>query len=210
MSNAYISKGLEKGTNSLKDLLDKDDSTHKNIKSSVNAPICTLCHQKILKDPIQAQGSPFHSECFCCTNCKKKIDKAFRMVSGKVYCEFCFDNDPKLNPKDKKVCGGCNKPIDKGVLFDGQTYHSECFKCSKCSTQFEKQSKILVSNGKPVCEKCKDVKVVGEPQKGTKKFGDDFKVGVDDLATFKQMVDLGVMTQKEFEDKKKEILAKIK
>lgn len=99
----------------------------------------------------------------------------------------------------------------KGVLFEGQTYHKECFNCSKCSKPFtEKQ--ILVQDGKPVCPKCKtSTPTKNQPVKQeTKKYSDGFDVGLDDLESFAKMKDMGIITKEEFEEKKKEILSKIK
>lgn len=99
----------------------------------------------------------------------------------------------------------------KGVLFEGLTYHKECFNCSKCAKPFtEKQ--ILVQDGKPICSKCKTTTTPkNQPfQQAPKKYSDGFDVGIDDLESLSKMKDLGIMSQEEFEEKKKEILNKIK
>ncbi|KAL1922396.1 uncharacterized protein VTP21DRAFT_9935 [Calcarisporiella thermophila] len=55
------------------------------------------------------------------------------------------------------TCLGCNREIEEGavVSFGGNIWHIECFKCAKCHSLVDCDSKLLLlSSGLPICQNC--------------------------------------------------------
>ncbi|XP_040206060.1 four and a half LIM domains protein 5 isoform X1 [Rana temporaria] len=94
---------------------------------------CTFCKKAIITSGISFQDQPWHSECFLCTNCKKKlVGQEFTANDEDPYCLDCFGN------LYAKKCTACAKPITgqggaKYISFEDNHWHTDCFNCSKCT-----------------------------------------------------------------------------
>jgi len=113
------------------------------------APTCGKCDKRIKGDCLNAVGKQFHPECFCCAYCGKVFGSgAFYLEDGLPYCETDW------NDLFTTKCVGCGFPIEAGdrwVEALNNNYHSQCFKCSKCSKNLEGQS-FFAKGGKPFCK----------------------------------------------------------
>ncbi|KAF6130073.1 four and a half LIM domains 1 [Phyllostomus discolor] len=95
---------------------------------------CVKCNKAITSGGVMYQDKPWHSECFVCANCSKKLaGQRFTTVEDQYYCVDCYKNFVA------KKCAGCKNPITgfgKGssvVAYEGQSWHDYCFHCKNCS-----------------------------------------------------------------------------
>ncbi|KAM6987184.1 PDZ and LIM domain protein 5b [Aplochiton taeniatus] len=114
------------------------------------APTCTLCHQKILGEVINALKQTWHVSCFLCAACQQPIrNNTFHLEDGQPYCEKDFYNLFGTS------CHGCDFPIEAGDKFLealGFTWHDTCFVCAVCSTSLEGQA-FFSKKDKALCKK---------------------------------------------------------
>ncbi|XP_073483066.1 four and a half LIM domains protein 5 isoform X1 [Aquarana catesbeiana] len=114
---------------------------------------CTFCKKAIITSGISFQDQPWHSECFLCTNCKKKlVGQEFTANDEDPYCLDCFGN------LYGKKCTACAKPITgqggaKYISFEDNHWHTDCFNCSKCTHSIVGQKFLQTDNG-ILCLQC--------------------------------------------------------
>ncbi|KAI8593542.1 hypothetical protein BDZ88DRAFT_405023 [Geranomyces variabilis] len=96
---------------------------------SANA-VCAGCDNEITgandEGLINFADSLFHTGCFKCSKCSSQIDFENSVVligeDGKAVCVNCSFK-----------CKLCGEPIlEEAITTDEDTYHSACFRCSKC------------------------------------------------------------------------------
>lgn len=67
---------------------------------------CTKCSKVISQGGVSYKNSPYHRECFTCTNCQQSLaGQRFTSREDHPYCSDCFG---KLFAKK---CFACHKPI---------------------------------------------------------------------------------------------------
>jgi len=140
---------------------------------------CTICTKTTYPaETILFEQRPFHSECFKCTTCSKKME-AFgaAQFEGVIYCKFCFEKggfarkqtQVKWVPKAStgasaagakfggggQSCTSCGKTVYPGELvqYDLKPYHSACMRCSECSKETT-MSNVAQFEGKLFCLRC--------------------------------------------------------
>ncbi|XP_077779071.1 four and a half LIM domains protein 1-like [Podarcis muralis] len=98
------------------------------------AKTCIKCKQAITCGGVAYQEQPYHSECFVCATCSKKLGgQRFTAVEDQFYCVDCYKSFVA------KKCSGCKNSITgfgKGtnvVSHEGHSWHDYCFNCKKCS-----------------------------------------------------------------------------
>jgi len=92
------------------------------------------------------------------------------------------------------------------MLFQGGYYHKTCFKCSSCNKSFT-DKKIALKNGKPICAKCNEPKLEKwKIREEDELLNNEFGSTLEDLEGLALMKNAGLITEKEFNEKKKKIL----
>lgn len=114
---------------------------------------CTKCKGVINKGGLKCKDSPFHKECFCCTNCNKPLGaEKYTMRDDKPHCIDCF------GALFAKKCCKCERPItgiggSKYIAFEERNWHSDCFNCQKCGKNLV--GKGFLTNGNDIlCPTC--------------------------------------------------------
>ncbi len=183
---------------------DKDQfERNSKIVSSVHP--CFKCGQKITTTTAVKISSDkiFHNECFTCNNCNKSITSnnfLLQEESKTLLCGFCRDLH-RSNNTSLVTCKKCGKSVSgNGLQFSGQTYHKECFTCSKCN-KTPSSAKIAIDKKTQliVCEACAKGNTTSTAN--TNSGG-----GLDDLEKLADLLQKGIITQDEFNAKKKQIL----
>ncbi|KAI3384601.1 hypothetical protein SNEBB_000082 [Seison nebaliae] len=114
---------------------------------------CTKCGQVIVHGGVTYRKQPWHRECFVCTNCGKQLTNSrFTSRDDQPFCEECFGE------KFAKRCAKCKQPITgiggtKYVTFEDRHWHSNCFKCDKCSESLVAKG-FVTDNDKIYCADC--------------------------------------------------------
>jgi len=119
------------------------------IKPDNSVLICAKCNKEI-KSGMEALGSHWHNECFCCGICGKVVFDIgyFETEDGKqALCEDCF------NSQNLASCPTCQKPIVTDyVTILGKEYHPACALCSLCKSPLGNE--VFQSDGNPICGLC--------------------------------------------------------
>lgn len=150
----------------------KADGTH-FYADEKNQPFCLDCCHKcegcgkgVL--PTQAQisfeGKTYHKEHFQCSKCAHQLgdkDKVYKDDKEKPCCEPCYAKH------FCKPCTKCSKGIMPGqtnLIFEGASYHKECFCCFNCSAKIVTEGDSVKADGhkcfkgekdnKPYCVEC--------------------------------------------------------
>eukprot|EP00092_Neocalanus_flemingeri_P020518 GFUD01022231.1.p1 GENE.GFUD01022231.1~~GFUD01022231.1.p1 ORF type:complete len:519 (+),score=136.93 GFUD01022231.1:269-1825(+) len=119
----------------------------------IKSRVRTNCHKCIMVIEMEdikliVDGKEFHQKCFVCLVCSVQLDKIYGSKNGEYYCETCYVD------KFGKKCAECAKVIlGEGLRFGNESYHKDCFNCSKCSHSVE-QGSVHSIKGKPVCTSC--------------------------------------------------------
>eukprot|EP00993_Chasmostoma_nieuportense_P000456 NODE_1420_length_1512_cov_52.905415_g1345_i0.p1 GENE.NODE_1420_length_1512_cov_52.905415_g1345_i0~~NODE_1420_length_1512_cov_52.905415_g1345_i0.p1 ORF type:complete len:467 (+),score=93.91 NODE_1420_length_1512_cov_52.905415_g1345_i0:45-1403(+) len=112
---------------------------------------CSSCGEEIEGQAITALDTTWHPRCFTCSKCADPIDTgSFKIEDGKPVCDRC---------RKRVVCAACNLEIDGQALTAlGTTWHTSCFKCSKCTQPIATgggRLSCVMEKGKPVCNNCR-------------------------------------------------------
>ncbi|XP_064595087.1 four and a half LIM domains protein 2-like isoform X2 [Liolophura sinensis] len=114
---------------------------------------CTKCEGVINKGGVAYKNTPWHRECFTCTNCDLQLaGEKFTSVEEKPYCAKCYAE------LFAKKCCRCSDAITgfggtKYISFEERHWHSDCFVCYKCETSMVGRG-FLMNEGDIVCPQC--------------------------------------------------------
>lgn len=140
---------------------------------------CTICSKTVYPaETIQFEKRAYHVECFKCNTCAKKMEGAAQAseFEGIIYCRHCFQkggfNQKQRNTQwtkkegtassaSSKFGGGgtpckiCAKTVyaAETVAYEKQSYHADCFCCSKCSKKMTPSSAASFEDNL-FCSKC--------------------------------------------------------
>jgi cysteine/glycine-rich protein len=117
---------------------------------------CTVCDKTVYAaETVQFEKKPYHPQCFKCTHCDQKISSpsGAAIFEDKIYCVKHFKElglnkkqtqvrktgETKTNALSSKFGGGgtkckvCGKTVYPAEMlkYEGQAYHSQCFKCEE-------------------------------------------------------------------------------
>lgn len=123
---------------------------------------CEACKKKCKKEAVRLQDKYYHISCFSCKECRKQLS-----VDGfytKDSAHYCADDYRRLFATKCRTCGELAEGNVITVL--GNTYHQQCFNCTKCGKKFEPGDKVTVSNKNHWCRLC----LVKEEQEDRNKF----------------------------------------
>jgi actin-binding LIM protein len=111
---------------------------------------CEACKKKCKKEAVKLEEKYYHVACFTCAKCKKqlKVDNFYT----KDNAHYCPDDYHLLFVVN---CSECGKPAEGNVInVRGETYHQDCFCCSKCGKRFEAGEKVTFNNKNRWCRSC--------------------------------------------------------
>ncbi|XP_042303098.1 four and a half LIM domains protein 5 isoform X2 [Sceloporus undulatus] len=114
---------------------------------------CYSCKKVITTGGVTYHDQPWHNECFLCSGCKKQLaGQRFISKDELPYCLECFSSHYG------KKCTACTKPITalggaKFISFEDRHWHSDCFKCGKCSSSLVGKG-FLAQQGRILCCLC--------------------------------------------------------
>ncbi|CAF1223129.1 unnamed protein product [Adineta steineri] len=94
---------------------------------------CCKCGEMItsLDDPCDIFGQIYHSSCAVCVLCGRSVKNKHFFIKDQLYCEEDFLYTGFHQTLEQ--CVACNHLITDTILQAlGDSYHVECFKCSKC------------------------------------------------------------------------------
>ncbi|XP_017277978.1 LIM domain-containing protein 1 [Kryptolebias marmoratus] len=121
--------------------------------SSLRFGSCTGCGGAVLAaaGACWAMGRLFHSECFTCGVCDKRLSgKPFFAASGQIFCEDDFLFSGVYPPVE--VCNSCGSSItDLALQARGKLYHPACFCCIVCRRQLVDQPFAVDSDDRIYC-----------------------------------------------------------
>eukprot|EP01080_Neovahlkampfia_damariscottae_P010371 gene10371-2900_t len=207
LSNQFLSGNVT--DSSLMEMMGEKDTTKRvgtTTTSSKSLGKCHSCKGDVLSQGIKVNGNIIHQKCFTCSNCNKRLEKEYHLSNNKFMCGFCIQTSN--TSKAPKYCTTCSKTIEggKGMLFQGGYYHKDCFKCNFCNKAFT-DKKIALKDGKPICTKCNTPglekwKIRDEDELLNNEFGST----LEDLEGLALMKKHGLITEQEFNEKKKKIL----
>ncbi|KAJ8315009.1 hypothetical protein KUTeg_007159 [Tegillarca granosa] len=103
---------------------------------------CTKCNGVINKGGVAYKNSPWHKECFLCTNCNKELAKEkFTSRDDKPYCADCYGE------LFAKKCCKCSKAITGSMVGKGFLMHEGNIVCPQCGRSMIKTKTILFGRG---------------------------------------------------------------
>lgn len=114
---------------------------------------CKKCNEVISKGGVTFKETPWHKECFTCTQCAKNLaGEKFTSHDEKPFCVDCYGQ------LFAKKCHRCSAVITgagktKFVTCDDQHWHTDCFKCRRCQKSLVGQG-FLMEEGDIVCAQC--------------------------------------------------------
>lgn len=129
-------------------------------------PKCGVCEKPVFGKRVLVEGHVYHAECFVCEGCGDPLAQGEDEVqcfptetTGGHHCKKCLEEKKSKLEKERQetlsVCAACGIKIEGPVLSLGEgeeTYHPDCFKCSKCSAPI---SGTFTSEAEgPVCMAC--------------------------------------------------------
>lgn len=112
-----------------------------------NVP-CAVCGRNLQDGTPLVKTMPeemvYHSACFTCRTCQSPFESFFWPFQ---LIPYCFEHYLRAASFD---CAACEGQISEGaVLVHGRKYHSKCWVCSDCHSEFENSYNIF--EGKPYC-----------------------------------------------------------
>ena len=110
---------------------------------------CLVCLKSITGTGIQYNFRWYHQECFQCTGCKKLLSgEKVLEKQDQLFCQEC-------TAKSAKRCHACRGSItSRHTIYDGKTYHLDCFKCTGCGTSIGSKTFYKTSLKDILCERC--------------------------------------------------------
>lgn len=117
----------------------------------MDVPVCGGCHQYIEDEEcVEACQKEWHSHCFKCSVCKKKLDESFFEKDGIIFCKADYFD------KYGEFCHNCNQVITGPVMAAGDhKFHPECFTCDGCTMYIgDGEPFALVERTKLYCAAC--------------------------------------------------------
>jgi len=122
------------------------------------APSCkSCCHPIIGEYIITSVGDKLHKNCFRCKVCYDSlVHNGLYLKNGGYYCRKCYDKNFGMK------CQTCKTYIIKAdyVAVAGSNYHSNCFRCNKCSGVIT--YKYYTVEGLYYCKSCRENVVEGD------------------------------------------------
>ena len=111
---------------------------------------CQVCGQLIgTAGHVEVGSKKYHTACFCCANCGRKLTQRHFPADGKIYC-----SPECVNMATGQMCHRCGLALSGRVITVlGKKFHSECFACTSCGTPFPALKFFPVDN-EPYCESC--------------------------------------------------------
>ncbi|KDR68379.1 hypothetical protein GALMADRAFT_1042023 [Galerina marginata CBS 339.88] len=136
---------------------DPKNESLKDKLATVDTRLCPGCRKPAAGKKgglvIACGESFFHVDCYNCKNCQSAIgiqDPILLDIDRLPLCEKCFHK-----------CIACQLTIMDKILYvgrDSSPYHTECFKCKKCSKPLEGE-KFAKSRQSIYCTDCHDKRV---------------------------------------------------
>eukprot|EP00116_Pleurobrachia_bachei_P013067 sb/3473329/ len=107
--------------------------------------ICGMCGQVIEGQFLTALDNKFHPDCFCCVNCKTKIEPGqdFYERNDKPLCVGCYY---ELYGYKCKICSEYIK--GQRLIWGDDAFHFQCVKCTGCSKALCETDDLKVVNKK--------------------------------------------------------------
>jgi len=125
--------------------------------------LCGSCSKKCSGNVLRVGKTYFHIDCFNCHECRSSLTQGgffSRSRSGiqQYYCTNCYQKS------FAKKCASCHQFVVEGDVINalGNTYHQNCFKCSRCKQPFPTGDKITWNayDKECLCAKCIQIPVV--------------------------------------------------
>lgn len=110
---------------------------------------CLVCFEPIIGAGLQYNFSWYHQECFRCNGCGKILSRE-KVVDkqGQQFCQDCI-------ARTAKRCYACKGPItSRHTIYQGHTYHLNCFKCTECGIAVGNKAFYQTSLMDILCERC--------------------------------------------------------
>ena len=109
---------------------------------------------------VTFKNEAWHRDCFTCAHCREPLaGQKFAARNDQPYCAKCFGQ------LFAKRCTACKTPITgtggtKFITYDGQHWHSACFKCAVCKESMA--GKGFINDGDDIsCPDCATKKFMG-------------------------------------------------
>lgn len=121
---------------------------------------CAVCCKRFNagEEYSSVKDLKYHPSCIKCHYCKKIIEEArekyeYEQVT-QILLNFCCQNCLSAGRPDR--CFECNKIIivNSNTTEFGRTFHTKCFKCSKCSRVIATSESYVKSNNRAICKTC--------------------------------------------------------
>lgn len=121
---------------------------------------CAMCHEKITDRILKAVGKSYHTKCFICSTCHKKLDGVtFTIgISNAIHCLECYHL--LFSPR----CAVCSELIlpttETGetvhIIAMQKNFHVECYRCEVCDKTLSTRDGNFV-DGHLLCGGCKHI-----------------------------------------------------
>ena len=110
---------------------------------------CLACLKSIIGTGVQYNYRWYHQECFRCTGCNKILSgEKVLDKQGQPFCHEC-------TTKSAKRCHACKGSItSRHTIYEGKTYHLNCFKCTECGASIGNRAFYKTSLRDVLCESC--------------------------------------------------------
>ena len=111
---------------------------------------CTACDKPISTQGVKYKDKPYHSSCFICVGCGKKLaGTSFITHNNQSYCKECHAEN------FAKICVVCNTSIvGKCTTCDDKSYHANCFCCERCKNVIASTTFYEDNHGRILCAHC--------------------------------------------------------
>lgn len=115
-----------------------DDKGHSNQPDADSKPtdsksVCYECLKPIGRGRMVSSGiHTYHPDCFLCARCHQPIQGRF-VTDGDSTANYHPSCSQTL--VSAPICAGCHRPCGVGQLvgYNGETYHTDCFRCDGCN-----------------------------------------------------------------------------